>query len=325
MVLFCLFTAFIKYMARGIQRFSMYVEDLLPSGCCLLAHGWLSTVAWNLPDFLGSANLIFSVSQPHSPLIYAVCSLWFPCLCPSTRWSSSQKDENKTRNLFHPAPSQSLTAFPLFFCFLITLTFSYNLTSILPPPWTTVTNSITVLLTDNSNELFLFLNYSTSVVHLSSAFCFWDILLTTHSCLSWRISFQLFTFQNFVCHLLLFTCFTCPNLIACSLSSSLSLAPWRTNLAAAAAKSLQSCPSLCDPIDGSPPGSPIPGILQARTLECVAISFSKAWKWKVKVKSLSHVRLLVTPWTTAYQAPPSLGFSRQEYWSELPLPSLWPT
>ena len=83
----------------------------------------------------------------------------------------------------------------------------------------------------------------------------------------------------------------------------------------AAAKSLQLCPTLCDPIDGSPPGSPIPGILQARTLEWVAISFSNAWKWKVKVKSLSHVRLLATPWTAAHQAPPSMGFSRQEYWS----------
>ena len=74
--------------------------------------------------------------------------------------------------------------------------------------------------------------------------------------------------------------------------------------AAAAAKSLQSCPTLCDPIDGSPPGSPVPEILQARTLEWVAISFSNAWKWKVKVKSLSHVWLLATPWTVAYQAPP---------------------
>jgi len=93
-------------------------------------------------------------------------------------------------------------------------------------------------------------------------------------------------------------------------------------LAATAAKSLQSCPTLCDPIDGSPPGSPIPGILQARTLEWVAISFSNAWKWKVKGKSLSHVRILVTPWTAAYQAQPSMGFSRQEYWSGVPLPSL---
>ena len=91
--------------------------------------------------------------------------------------------------------------------------------------------------------------------------------------------------------------------------------------AAAAAKSLQLCLTLCDPIDGSPPGPPIPGILQARTLEWVAISFSNAWKWKVKVKSLSRVRLLVTPWTAAYQAPPSMGFSRQEYWSGMPLPS----
>ena len=91
--------------------------------------------------------------------------------------------------------------------------------------------------------------------------------------------------------------------------------------AAAAARSLQSCPTLCDPIDGSPPGSPVPGILQARTLEWVAIAFSNAWKWKVKVKPLSHVRLLATPWTAAYQAPRSMGFSRQESWSGLPLPS----
>jgi len=71
---------------------------------------------------------------------------------------------------------------------------------------------------------------------------------------------------------------------------------------AAAAKSLQSCPTMCDPIDGSLPGSPIPGILQARTLEWVAISFSSAGKWKVKVKSLSHVQPSATPWTTAFQA-----------------------
>jgi len=88
---------------------------------------------------------------------------------------------------------------------------------------------------------------------------------------------------------------------------------------AAAAKSLQSCPTLCDPRNGSPSGSSIPGILQARTLEWVAISVSNAWKWKVKVKLLSCVRLLATPWTAAYQAPPSMGFSRQEYWSGVPL------
>ena len=92
-------------------------------------------------------------------------------------------------------------------------------------------------------------------------------------------------------------------------------------VAAAAAKSLQSCPTLCDPKDGSPPGSPVPGILQERTLEWVAISFSNAWKWKVKVKSLSHVRLCATLWTAAHQAPSSMGFSRQEYWSGVPLPS----
>ena len=84
--------------------------------------------------------------------------------------------------------------------------------------------------------------------------------------------------------------------------------------AAAAAASLQSCPTLCNPIDGSPPGSPVPGILQPRTQLWIAISFSNAWKWKVKVKSLSHVQLLATPWTAAHQVPRSMGFS--------PLPSL---
>ena len=98
---------------------------------------------------------------------------------------------------------------------------------------------------------------------------------------------------------------------------------WRQNwaAAAAAAKWLQLCPTPCDPIDGSLPGSPVPGILQARILEWAAISFSSVWKWKVKGKSLSRVRLLATPWTAAYQAPASMGFSRQEYWSGVLLPS----
>ena len=100
-----------------------------------------------------------------------------------------------------------------------------------------------------------------------------------------------------------------------------SVPSYHSAAAAAAAKSLQSCPTLCDPIDGSSLGSPVPGILQASTLEWVAISFSNTWKWKVKVKSLSHVRLLAAPWTAAYQAPPSMGFSRQEYWSGVPLPA----
>ena len=93
--------------------------------------------------------------------------------------------------------------------------------------------------------------------------------------------------------------------------------------AAAAAKLLQSRPTLCDPRDGSPPGSPVPGILQARTLEWVAISFSNTWKWKVKMKSLSRVWPSATPWTAAHQTPPSMGFARQEYWSGVPLPSLY--
>ena len=94
-----------------------------------------------------------------------------------------------------------------------------------------------------------------------------------------------------------------------------------TGTVAAAAKSLQLCLTLCDPIDGSPPGSPVPGILQARTLEWGPSSLSSAWKWEVKVKSLSSVLLFATPWTAAHQAPPSMGFSRQEYWSGVPLPS----
>ena len=106
-----------------------------------------------------------------------------------------------------------------------------------------------------------------------------------------------------------------------SCTSSLSIHLEWTLAAVATAKSLQSCPTLCDPIDGSPPGSPISGILQARTLEWIAISFSNAWKRKVKVKLLCHVQFLATPWTAAYQVPLSMEFSRQEYWSGVPLPS----
>ena len=111
----------------------------------------------------------------------------------------------------------------------------------------------------------------------------------------------------------------CTNSLVVALSSVVAAPGLQST--AAAVKSLQSCPTLCDPRDGSPPGSPVPWILQARTLEWVAVSFSNAGKWKVKVKSLSRVRLLVTPWTAAYQAPPSMGFSRQEYWSGVPFPS----
>ena len=102
------------------------------------------------------------------------------------------------------------------------------------------------------------------------------------------------------------------------------LLPVSRNLRVAAAKLPQSCPTLGDLTDGSPPGSPVPGIPQARTLEWVAISFSNAWKWKVKVKSPSRVQLLATPRTAAHQAPPSMGFSRQGYWSGVPLHSpIW--
>ena len=121
----------------------------------------------------------------------------------------------------------------------------------------------------------------------------------------------------------------CGSIMCYALSSvSMIIYPWVAveplcyNRMYAAAKSLQSCPALCDPIGSSPPGSAVPGILQTRTLEWVAISFSNAWKWKVKGKSLSSVRISATPWTAAYQAPPPMGFSRQEYWSGVPLPSL---
>ena len=95
------------------------------------------------------------------------------------------------------------------------------------------------------------------------------------------------------------------------------------DLSAAAAKSLQLCPILCDPMDGSPPGSPVPGILQTRALEWVAISFSNAWKWKVKVKSLSHAGLCATPWTAAYQAPLSMDFPGKTESKALPTSSHW--
>ena len=112
-----------------------------------------------------------------------------------------------------------------------------------------------------------------------------------------------------------------PSLRTASIKWGRRVGPFSWRVAAAAAKSLQSCPTLCDPIDSSPPGSPVPGILQARTLGWVAISFSNAWKWKVKVKALSRVWLSATPRTAAHQAPLSMGFSRPEPWSGVPLPS----
>ena len=104
------------------------------------------------------------------------------------------------------------------------------------------------------------------------------------------------------------------------LLSLLSVLPSLMNNSILLAKLLLSCLTLCNHMDHSLPGSSFHGILQARILEWVAISFSNAWKWEVKVKSLSRVRLFETPWTAAYQAPPSMGFSRQEYWSGVPLP-----
>ena len=84
--------------------------------------------------------------------------------------------------------------------------------------------------------------------------------------------------------------------------------------AAAAAKSLQLCLTLRRPHRWQPTRPRHLRDSPVRTLGWVAISFSNAWEWKVKVKSLSHVWLFTTPWAATYQAPPSMGFSRQEYW-----------
>ena len=148
----------------------------------------------------------------------------------------------------------------------------------------------------------------------------YDAFMSMYLLYIWlRISFKLLNLQKWV---------FCPTYIYSIFGTLVILRHQNMSLhcgTAAAAKSLQSCPTLCDPTEGSPPGSPVPGSLQARTLEWVAISFSNAGKGKVKVKSLSHVQLLATPWTAAHQAPPSTGFARQEYWSGVPLPSptLW--
>ena len=154
------------------------------------------------------------------------------------------------------------------------------------------------------------------------------ILVMLHPVLlSWSVKLKICQFYysfliiNFWFHWfsLLFSCYISIDL--CSDPSPLSFLYTYTIFMLCYAKSLQSCPTLCNPIDDSPPGSPVPGLLQAITLEWVAIFFSNAWKWKVKVKLLSCVRLLVTPWTAAHQAPPCRGFSRQEYWSGVPLPT----
>ena len=130
-----------------------------------------------------------------------------------------------------------------------------------------------------------------------------DVNLLVSKNLSWYFQCRHQTWINLKCALDFTT-----SLRLCSLTCF----PFSFSAATAAAESLQSCPTLCDPIDGSPSGSPVPGILQARTLEWVAISFSSAWEWKVKVKMLSRIRLLATPWTAAYlrlawKIPASLG------------------
>ena len=156
--------------------------------------------------------------------------------------------------------------------------------------------------------------------------------MTAHPCEytenRWIVHLEWFVCELYLSKGVIYWKSTCFRIIKSIKSNILSIpmpkSPSPLSAAAASAKSLQSCLTLCDPLDGSPPGCAVPGILQVRTLEWVAISFSNAWKWKVKVKSLSCLRLLATPWTAAYQAPLSIGFSRQEYWSGVPLPSLSP-
>ena len=147
-------------------------------------------------------------------------------------------------------------------------------------------------------------------------------------CYTWGASVTIHSHP--ICQATWYLCFLYYVMLSClwayiqdffSLSLEFTISSLITPAAAAAAKSLQSCPTLYDPTDSSPPGSSVPGILQARTLERVAISFSNAWKWKVKMKSLSCVQLFTTSWPAAYQAPPSMGVCRQEYWSGVPLPS----
>ena len=148
-------------------------------------------------------------------------------------------------------------------------------------------------------------------IQVSSVYCNW-VIVSFKSFLICRLLLLFFPSSIFVEEPWLFILFATSGLCCLypMVSFDMVICPlYLLNAAAAAAKSLQLCLTLCDPIDGNPPGSPIPGILQARTLQWVAISFSNAWKWKVKVKSLSRVRLLATPWTAAHQAPPSMGFS----------------
>ena len=170
---------------------------------------------------------------------------------------------------------------------------------------------------ENSHPLAVSLNPSSPTLGFLTAM----LLLSCRILLPWLLEITLFWFipTSPVTPLL---CFFCHQLHFDILQE---FHPWpflfTPYTLLAAAKTLQSCPTLCDPIDRSPPGSPVPWILQARTLEWVAMSFFNAWKWKVKVKSLSRVQLLATSWTAAYQAPLSMGFSRQEYWSGVPLPS----
>ena len=151
--------------------------------------------------------------------------------------------------------------------------------------------------------------------------------LTSHSRMSglrWEItplwlpvSLSTFGYSSFVysCHF--FFRFTLLVLYCAHLCMKCSLGISNFLEEISAAKSLQSCPTLCDPIDSSPPRSPVPGILQARTLEWVATSFSNALKWKVKVKLLSRVQLFATPWTAAYQAVHGIFQARGLEWGAI--------
>ena len=164
-----------------------------------------------------------------------------------------------------------------------------------------------------------YLKFSIHTFHIGFSYCTNSLYLSSYS-LSFKIELQHYPVKFFCFHILQ-SSLLFHLLSSCYFVITIVASNWFLYPMLCYAKSLQSCPTLCDPIDSSPPGSPIPGILQARTLEWVAISFSNTWKWKGKGNSFSRVRLSATPWTAAYQAPPSMGFSRQEYWSGVPLPS----
>ena len=279
---------------------------LLQSGCllslsCLIALARTSRMMFSKGDDLALLPM-WGESIQSSPLSMMIAMLVSDTsltrFCPSL-WSDFMMEENwilwSFLNLFH-----------LFCpCWIIFITL---------PPGSLAHSPITsILLLSTCNDLFILQIFLSALIFSSSSFLYLQIFLSRF--VFFPFTSVVFTFSSWVIF-----CNTWLEVLIRQLwHLGIFMICWWS--LPAAAKSLQLCLTLGDPIDGSPPGSPNPGILQARTLEWVAISFSNAWKWKVKVKSLSRVRLLATPWTAAHQTPLSMGLSRQEYWSGVPLPS----